>query len=170
MRRRWLTAVLIIPMLFIFYSGYAEFKEVSVGVNGLTCSQCSRSVEMRIRKLSFVSDVKMNLEHTEGHIFFRKGEKIEVDKIAAAVEDAGFSVRFLKAVFDFGNSSVSTDKCYNFSGDSYTFINPSQSVLKGSVSLTFLGTKFQEKREMKKWKGKLKKQCTARGNVYFVSL
>ena len=87
----------VMAMMFIFHPGYAQFKEVTVGVNGLTCSQCSRSVEMRIRKLAFVADVKMNLEHTEGRIFFKKGDKVNVDKIAAAVVDAGFSVRFWHA-------------------------------------------------------------------------
>jgi copper chaperone CopZ len=157
-------------MLFIFFPGYAQFKEVSVGVNGLTCSQCSRSVEMRIRKLPFVADVKMNLEHTEGHVFFKKGQKVNIDKIADAVEDAGFSVRFMKAVFNFGNNEVPADKCYSFSGDSYTFINPGKTILKGDIPLTFLGDKFQEKRELKKWKGVLKTKCSGHGNVYFVTL
>src|ERR1700744_3890006 len=74
---------------------HAQVISARVGVNGLTCSQCSRSVEMQLRKLSFVKNVNMNLKQTEGDLEFKEGAKIDFSKIAEAIKNAGFSVRFL---------------------------------------------------------------------------
>ena len=60
-----------IGLILIFctcFSASAQFQTVYIGVNGLTCSQCSRTVEMSIRKLDFVGDVQMNLAHTESRM------------------------------------------------------------------------------------------------------
>src|ERR1700744_4870126 len=98
----------LLGITFCLFSvvSYAQITEVDLGVNGLTCSQCSRSVEMRIRKLDFVKDVQMNLEHTEGKIFFKENKKVDIDKIAQAVVDAGFSVRTLKATIQMNHVPV----------------------------------------------------------------
>src|ERR1700759_2288056 len=81
----------------------AQFTWAEIGVDGLTCSACTRSVEMQIRKLDFVDSVSMNLEHTDGKIFFKKGAAVNIEKISQAVVDAGFSVRYLRAGFLFKN-------------------------------------------------------------------
>lgn len=67
---------LIMRRLFIFFftilvlsSGcLAQFNRVEIGVNGLTCSQCSRGVETERRKLDFVRDVQLDLQHTRGRL------------------------------------------------------------------------------------------------------
>src|ERR1700746_2210399 len=82
-------------LLLLQFGVSAQFNYALIGVDGLTCSACTRSVEMSIRKLNFVDSVTMNLEHTEGKIIFKKGAKVEVDKIAKAVIDEGFSLRSL---------------------------------------------------------------------------
>jgi len=159
----------MVALCFFFTPLHAQYKEAEIGINGLTCSQCSRSVELRIRKLAFVKDVQMNLEHTEGRVFFKEGEKVEIGKIASAVKDAGFSVRYLKAVYHFGNETVSKDKCLDLSGDHYTFVRSKEQSLTGDVPMTFLGEKFQEKKEFRKWQSYLKSNC-AGGYTYFVTL
>ena len=83
-------------VLFAFCA-IAQFTSAKIGINGLTCSACTRSVETGLRKLSFVENVEMSLENKSGIITFKKGQKVEIEKIASAVTDAGFSVRFLTA-------------------------------------------------------------------------
>src|ERR1700722_452721 len=85
--------------LFTF-SSRAQFVSAKLGVDGLTCSACTRSVELSIRKLDFVKDVQMNLDNTVGQITFIPGKQISMNKIAKAVTDAGFSVRYLQATFN----------------------------------------------------------------------
>src|SRR5688500_13143650 len=79
----------------------AGLKWVDIGINGLTCSMCSRSVEMSLRRLDFVHNVLMSLETTEGRIFFKQNASINLDQIAKAVVDAGFSVRFVSLQMSF---------------------------------------------------------------------
>lgn len=150
----------------VFYLAFtkqvrANFSWVDIGVNGLTCSACSRSVEMSIRKLGFVQDVQMNLENTEGRITFKRGIKVEVNKIAQAVFDAGFSVRYLKAEFDFTNVTI-TGNCFSFEEIRYQFLNLRDikgKEAKGKIIIQFIGKKFISKKEWKKYKKELKKEC-----------
>jgi len=55
--------------------------------------------------------------------FFKKDTKVSIEKIAKAVKDAGFSVRYLSANFNFNNVSVSENFCWNYEGEQYDFEN-----------------------------------------------
>jgi len=147
---------------------HAQFETVYIGVNGLTCSQCSRTVEMRIRKLDFVSDVQMNLEHTEGTILLKKDRKPDIEKIAQSVVDAGFSVRYVGADVNFG--SAINGSCASYKGDQYVFVQPPKNNAKGVIKVKFLGKKYQPKNEFKKMEPSLVSTCGATaGNVYYIS-
>ncbi len=65
----------ILALLFSCNSK-AQFTSAELGVDGLTCSACTRSVELSIRKLDFVKDVQMNLDNTVGQITFVPGKQI----------------------------------------------------------------------------------------------
>jgi copper chaperone CopZ len=154
-----------------FFTASAQFETVYLGVNGLTCSQCSRTVEMSIRKLDFVADVQMNLQHTEGTITLKKDKKADMDKIAQAVVNAGFSVRYLKADLKVANSVAATSSCFNYNGDEYVFTQAPKAPLSGTVKLTFIGKKYLPKNEYKKMEQYMNVKCgTASGKVYHVSM
>lgn len=149
----------------------AQFNWVKVGVDGLTCSQCSRSVELSIRKLNFVSNVEMNLELTEGKISFIAGSKVNIEKIAQAVIDAGFSVRYLSAGFNFENTSVNSGYCHSFEGNQYQFLKMEPKVLNGETTLLFVGKKFMPPKKFKDWKKNLIPACDkSKGIVFYVTL
>src|ERR1700759_948909 len=107
-----MSRLLLFLFCFCAFSAKAQFQAVYIGVNGLTCSQCTRTVEMRIRKLDFVADVQMNLEHTEGKIILKKDKKADIEKIAQAVIDAGFSVRYLQADLMVDISVIPVGSCF----------------------------------------------------------
>ena len=86
----------------------AGIQWVEVGVNGLTCSMCTRSVEMSIRKLEFVDSVVMDLETTEGRIFLRPNVPFNLGQIAKAIVKAGFSVQFVKIRLDMRKRPTTT--------------------------------------------------------------
>ena len=55
----------VVCLLFVLLTSIgvkAQFISAEIGIDGLTCSACTRSAEMSIRKLPFVADVKMNIE------------------------------------------------------------------------------------------------------------
>lgn len=151
----------------------AQFEQVYIGVNGLTCSQCTRTVEMSIRKLDFVADVDMNLQHTEGRIALKKNSKPDMDKIAQAVVNAGFSVRYLTAdLLSAGVASdLSSNGCFVLNGDTYAFVQKPTEPLKGTVKLRFIGKKFMPKKEFSKVATGGAPVCTnAAGKVYTVTM
>ncbi|MEI7802740.1 MAG: heavy metal-associated domain-containing protein [Bacteroidota bacterium] len=148
----------------------AQFTWAQIGVNGLTCSQCTRSVEMSIRKLPFVQDVEMNLENTEGKIIFKKDAPVEFDKIAKAVTDAGFALRYLKAAFIFETVTVADDSVYSTSDFQFHFIKIKPQILNGETTLTFIGSLYMPNKELAKWKAELNNAVAKKGDTYFVTL
>ncbi len=152
---------------------FGQFKVVMFGVDGLTCSACSRSVEMQIRKLDFVDNVEMDLANTSGKIYFKGGSKIKMEKIAKAITDAGFSVRSLGAVFNFDKVDIGENFCWEYAGDQFQFLKTQNRQLNGDVLIKFIGEKYLSKKELKKWSLILKKAmstgCDSK-NTYYVTL
>jgi copper chaperone CopZ len=164
------TALTLILLILSVKMG-AQFSWVQIGVDGLTCSQCSKSVEMSIRKLDFVQNVDMNLEHTEGKITFKPGAKVNVEKIAKAVVDAGFSVRYLHAGFIFENIAMTNGFCFPFEGKQYQFVKAESKNLNGEATIKFVGKKFQSNKEYKHWKADLTPVCDkSKGEILYVTL
>ncbi|WP_162903302.1 heavy-metal-associated domain-containing protein [Taibaiella koreensis] len=120
----------------------AQFTQVSLGVNGLTCSQCSRSVEMQLRKLPFVADVTMDLGRTEGLIRFRDKQPVRINAIARAVKDAGFSLRYLEADLDPAMVQLSGKGCFQLNGDAYYVSGPETLVAGKVLRLQFVGKDY----------------------------
>ena len=149
----------------------AQFSDAEIGVNGLTCSQCSRSVEFSIKKLDFVKDVQMDLEHTQGKIIFKPGMKVYIEKIARAVEEAGFSVRYLTADFVFDNVTIQEGYCFPFENRLYQFVKTEPKNLRGTTQIKFIGKNFLPKKEYKGWELDLKPKCgETKERVFYVTL
>lgn len=160
-------------LLFAFSSLNAQFSSAKIGVNGLTCSACSRSVEIGLRKLPFVDSVHMDLKKTEASVFFKKGSKVDVDALAKAVTNAGFSVRSLSAACSFNNTVIAENDCITLGGNNFQFVKTSGKTLNGTVNLKFIGDKFMAKNEYQSYAASLTSSCTSGGEkvkVYFVTL
>lgn len=133
---------------------FAGLKWADIGINGLTCSLCSRSVEMSLRRLDFVEDVVMSLETTEGRIFFKSGVLIDPVQIARAVVRAGFSVRFLKLQIRFDDIEVSSDGSFVFQSQRFLWIDYAKEV-RGPVTLQLVDEDFLPRKESAQWKKKV---------------
>lgn len=161
--------IFVFCLLSISSCLHAQFRQVSIGVNGLTCSQCSRSVEMQLRKLPFVKDIRMDLEHTEGRILFKENKPVNIKAIARAVKDAGFSVRYLKADIDGQDIKVSEEGCFNLYGDVY-YVSKLNKPQEGSVlTLQFLGKEYLPQHELKRYKLPAALKCKGK-TVYYTVL
>ena len=155
----------ILPILFLLmlaqFNASAQFTSAEIGVDGLTCSACTRSVEMSIRKLSFVDSVAMNLEHTEGTVIFKKNAKVDIEKIAKAVTDAGFSLRSLTASVNVNELKAGNDFCWVYENNTYHFVKmPAAENLSGTIRLKFIGDKYMSKKELKDWKMYMTSNCS----------
>lgn len=159
-----LTALLLCSLT----QSYAGLKWADVGVNGLTCSMCSRSVEMSIRRLWFVDSVAMSLETTEARIFFKSNEPVDLRQLAKAVVNAGFSVRFIKLQLDFSDIPVSADGSFVFQGQRFEWLDFAAK-LNTPVALQLVDEYFLPKKQSAEWRKKLtSREVTASRNVLHV--
>jgi copper chaperone CopZ len=146
----------------------AQFRQASIGINGLTCSQCSRNVEMQLRKLDFISAVDMDLEHKNGTLHFKDNSKVDMSAIAKAVKDAGFSVRYLKADISSNDIRISDEGCFKLNGDVYYVSEPGTRPEPAILTLQFLGRDYLSKNELKQYKLPATLKCKGKTVYYTV--
>ena len=145
----------------------AGLKWADVGVNGLTCSMCSRSVEMSLRRLDFVDNIAMSLETTEARIFFKTNAPIDLNEIAKAVVNAGFSVRFLKLQISFDDIPLTADGSFVFHDQKFKWID-FQKPINEPVVLKLVEQNFLPKKERSQWKEKTSTSTTGDERILHV--
>lgn len=133
----------------------AGISWVDIGVNGLTCSMCTRSVEMSIRRLDFVDTVVMSLEKAEGRIYFESNLPVNFDQLAKAIVNAGFSVRFIKVQFNFDDIQIGTDGSFSYQGQVFKWIDFKTKPEKATVVLKLIDEGFLPKKESIRFKKKV---------------
>ncbi len=144
----------------------AQILSATIKVNGLTCSQCSRSVEMQLRKLDFVGSVDMDLQATEAKVYFKKNSNIDFYKLAKAVDNGGFSVGNLIATLDFSTITIVNDNCFKIKNNAFALTNPTEERTKKIVQIQFLGKEFGNKNTQQKQDNQI--ICKGK-NTYWVS-
>ena len=65
-------------------------QERTYDVDGMTCGHCKAAVEAEIRALPGIDDVQVDLDR--GRVTVR-GERVDDQAIAAAVDEAGYTIR-----------------------------------------------------------------------------
>lgn len=161
MRRSLLIVLLLMPLL-----SSAGIRWVEVGVDGLTCSMCSRSVEMSIKRLYFVDSVAMSLETTDGKVYLKAGQPVDLKKIARAITDAGFSVRFVRIHLDFDDVTLGSDGSFVYQGQQFAWVDYKVPA-SGSATLQLLDDGFLPRKESTEWKKKLKPAGDSGGKKVF---
>jgi copper chaperone CopZ len=172
--------VVLLVMLVASVTSRAQFVSATVGVDGLTCSMCARGVEESLKQLEFIDSIHIDLNKLVATVFFKKGVSVEMSKLHEMIEDAGFSVRSLNAVFSFQDEAVSKDSHFTYGGNTYHFIGGKEQTLNGNVQLRFVDKPYVNKREFKELlkktnfecyqKGKASSCCKVEGNLYHVMI
>lgn len=146
---------------------FGGLKWIDVGVNGLTCSVCTRSVDRSISRLEFVDSVTMSLENTEGRIYVKNIENINLKRITKAIVDAGFSVRFVRLQFDFSDIPIDKDGFFSFKEQHYQWIQFKSNSSLNNVALTLIDEGFLPKKESNQWKKKY--AVSANQNILYLT-
>ncbi len=150
----------IVTLLLAFaVSAQAQLISATVGVNGLTCSMCARGTEETLKRLDFIDTMWVDLNTLEAHITFKKNVNTPIEKIVQAVEDAGFSVRDITAIFNFQNQKIGKDEHVDFGNDVLHFVGIDNQTLNGPVALRFIDKPFVTKQEFKTWSMKTSMTC-----------
>jgi copper chaperone CopZ len=137
----------------------AQLISADVGVNGLTCSMCARGTEETLKRLDFIDSIDVDLNTLVAHITFKKNMNAPIEDIVKAVEDAGFSVRNINAVFDFKNQKIGKDEHIDYGNEVLHFVGVEERTLNGPVTLRFIDKQFVTKKEFKEWSKKTSMTC-----------
>jgi copper chaperone CopZ len=161
------TLKIFIALLFISISAAkAQFTRAELQVSGLTCSMCSKATEKSLRTLTFISDIKVDLNRNVFMITFRKDFPVNLEQISSKVQNAGFFVNYLKATFNFDHVKV-TDNTFVYSGDTYRVVNGSDKPLSGEISLTVVDKGFAPSAVYKKYSTSEKAET---GRLYHIAI
>ncbi len=139
--------------LFIQSVSFGQIKSVTLQASGLTCSMCSRAIYKSLQQVSFVSNVQEDIEHTSYHIQFSDPEKISLDKLKKAVQDAGFTVARMEVKANFKNADVASDSSLRINDVIFYFVGISKQSLNGDKSLLILDKDFLLEKDRKKYAG-----------------
>jgi copper chaperone CopZ len=145
------------------YKMQAQFLSATVRVDGLTCSLCHLSVHKAIKKLPFVEEAAPNIDEVSMDLTFKRGAAVSFDKLAKAIQDAGFTIGSLKAKFYFQNVNVATDEHLSYGGALYHFITPTAKTLNGTTEMTLIDKAFIPAEAFEKWSQEIKHECYTTG-------
>lgn len=166
MNRQFMVSVcLLICACMGVSTSQAGIQWIEVGISGLTCSVCSRSVELRIRKLEFVDHVVTDLAKTESRVYLKPGVQADLRKIAGAVVAAGFSVRFLKVALSFEGVTVSKDGRFTLQGQAFRWLGFQGYPAHDEVMLKLVDQEFLPREETRQWKDEISTSGSARQNM-----
>jgi copper chaperone CopZ len=136
--------ILLLLLRTSVVNSFAQIQQATLGINGLTCSQCSRSVEMQLKKLNFVHSIQMDLEGTKANLTFKSHNAVDYKALAYAVVKAGFSVRFLQIQINKQDIHLSDDNCFTIDNNTFGIINPNKE-LPEKGNYIFTGKLFGQK-------------------------
>jgi mercuric ion binding protein len=104
--RTRLAAAFIMAALLASHSAFAakqtdeDWKpKVVVRVEGLTCPFCAYGLEKRIKKLSVVQELAIDIKKGAMELFPKEGKHIDLDEVKEAVKNAGFTLKDFIVVF-----------------------------------------------------------------------
>jgi copper chaperone CopZ len=159
---------LIIVMLFAFNIASAQITKVELQAAGLTCSMCSRSVDMQLRTLDFIDSIGIDLSHATFFLFFKKDKIVDFDQIKKKVEDAGFSVALLKVNYQFDNLKVENNSSFTYHNSTFYVINSTQKILNGLVDFKIVDKGFVSDKEYKKYSKQINGTVLAKSTYHII--
>jgi copper chaperone CopZ len=139
--------------IFIHSVAFSQIRSVTIQASGLTCSMCSRAIYKSLQKVSFVSNVQEDIEHTSYHIQFSDPEKVSLDNLKKAVQDAGFTVARMEVKANFKNADVASDSTLKIDDLIFYFVGISKQHLNGDENLLILDKDFLLEKDRKKYAG-----------------
>jgi copper chaperone CopZ len=158
--------LIMLMLLFPMLSSHTWAQNIQISISGLTCSQCSRSVEMQLKKVKSVSSIEMDLKNTEAKVALKKGVNIDYKEIAQAVYNAGFSID--QFIVNFPKSYIlsNTNSCIKTKDGELLIVNDENNINfdKSLFTVKFLGKPFSIDKINKN-----KKWCSG-STIYYINM
>lgn len=119
-----------------------QISSAELQVNGLTCSMCSQATEKSLKTLDFVESIKPDLNTNTFMIRFKREKPVNIDLIRKKVQDAGFSVGNLAAVFNFNNLKIDANGQAQLGSSTFKVLNAKSKILNGEIKATVVDKNF----------------------------
>jgi copper chaperone CopZ len=155
----------IVLLVLIGFLSQAQFSKARLQATGLTCAMCSNAINKALLKVPFVESVKSDIKNSAFNIVFKQGQKVEIDALKNAVEDAGFSVGSLQMTGNFNEIKVENDKHIKIGDAVFHFLNTKDQVLDGEKTISVIDKSFLTAKQFKKVSGASKMSCVATGKA-----
>ena len=167
---KFIFATLLFTLISI--ASHAQFSEAYVKITAPIGSPIAKNTVTNFKKLKFVKNVQFDLDNNVCKIYFVANEKPEMDELVKAVTQAGASVGYLKAVFNFNNPTLSAENCFTYQNDTYQISNfDKNKKLNGELTVTFIGAGFMPKADWTKMAKTVGKECqTKTGKSYMLTI
>lgn len=149
----------IIAILAITVPSFAQIQSASLKASGLTCSMCSKSIFKSLEKVSFIQDVKVDIEGSGYELTFKPGSKVVIDDVKKAVEKAGFSVASMKVTANFPKTTIENDAHIALNGTNLHFLNVAQQTIQGEKTFTVVDKSYLPAKDNKKYSQYTKMAC-----------
>jgi copper chaperone CopZ len=155
--------IVFLMLLTINKAFSQQVNEVALQVNGLTCSMCSQATEKSLRTLSYVDQVKPDLNKNIFVVTFKKGSAVNFDQLGKKVKDAGFSVGKLEATVNFNQAKIDENGQVIIGSNVYRFDNAKDKTLNGPVKVSVIDKNFVSSSNFKQKAAKIKFDSYASG-------
>lgn len=155
--------ILMILMLCVGIASTGQVTKVTLQASGLTCSMCSKAVKTALENVSFVEKVQVDIKNQKYNLSFKQGSHIEIDELAKAVEDAGFSVASLAVTATVEKVKLEKDNHIRIGNSYFHFLNASGQQINGSTSFNIVDKQFVSEKEFRKYKELTKMKCVETG-------
>ncbi|HKG06049.1 MAG TPA: cation transporter, partial [Pedobacter sp.] len=119
-----------------------QISSAELLVTGLTCSMCSQATEKSLKSLDFVEGIRPDLNKNTFVISFKKNRTVNIDLIRKKVQDAGFSIGNMTAVFNFDNLKLDNNGQAVEGPAVYRFLNAKDKTLNGEVKVNVVDRNF----------------------------
>jgi copper chaperone CopZ len=93
--RHPLAAALLVVVVSILRPSlsFAQFEEVRIAVDGLTCNLCAVGLERSLRTLDSVASVQVSLQDESAVVKMKAGAGFDIEKFRGLVKNAGQEAR-----------------------------------------------------------------------------
>lgn len=143
--------IFLLICIFIAGTSFGQIRSVTIQASGLTCSMCSRAIYKSLQKVPDVTHVQEDIEHSSYQVIFGDPAKISLERLKKAVQDAGFSVAWMKIKVSFDRVEVASDSSLKMNAFVFLFVKTNPQTLNGEKNLLVLDKDYLSEKDRKKY-------------------
>lgn len=157
--------LLLTTVAFMVLISQAQFNKATLQATGLTCAMCNNAINKALQVLPFIKSVHSDIKNSAFNIVFKENEKMSIDAMKEAVEDAGFSVGSLKLTGNFDGVKIENDRHVTIGNNVFHFLNVENQILDGERTITVMDKNFVTAKQFRKISAATKMSCLQTGKA-----